>query len=169
MTRSHKQTQKRPRPSLGDAHQISESNRTLNTFLGGQVPSWMQGTNGAVATRNTTALPISTASKSLRKRRRDGSSGAATHTTANSTQPQPHPQPQLQLQPQSQPQPQLQPHPQLESSVQSPHHVNLSPPPPPPPQQESTLSNTLALPSREPNTAPVRKSVNGAALRLVQT
>lgn len=144
MTRNQKQTQKRPRTSLGDAHQISESNRTLNTFLGGQVPSWMQGTS-TVATHNNTALATSTASKTSRKRRRDGSSVAATHTTDNPTQPRPEP------------------------SAQLHEHVNLPPPPPPPlPQREPTLLNTPILSSSEPRTAPVGKSANGA-IRLVQT
>ena len=58
--------------TLGDADQISRSNSTLNTFLGGRMPLWAQGSTTTTSVHKATLPGISTSSKTSRKRRADG-------------------------------------------------------------------------------------------------
>ncbi|CAI4215078.1 unnamed protein product [Parascedosporium putredinis] len=55
MTGNPPRPQGRPRATLGDTGQISRSNQTLNTFLGGNLPSWMQNSNAAASLNNNAA------------------------------------------------------------------------------------------------------------------
>lgn len=94
MTGNPPRPQGRPRATLGDTGQISRSNQTLNTFLGGNVPSWMQSSNAAASVNNNAAAvppntQIMTSSvRPSRKRRLNGAIVARPEDSAPSSQAQ---------------------------------------------------------------------------------